>query len=192
MIETLKGRISLEIDPSMSDDEFIANVDDINQLCCIYDELEMDRSAVRERMTGLYPEFARRIGEKGNIQEGVELIKALYRFIYGRSVSRADRGPEEWRNAFVEYCRQCVEQYRLKPLMHSADYLYTLVSGVRVSRGDYREVRDEYQAMLREYLRDLDSCSEEEKRRRVAACYDVLDLFPVEDFPKWKEAGVGV
>lgn len=123
IIEQLNALITFKADKSMSDEDFIANIDAVNLLCNLHDNLRLDRSAIRRRTSGLFPELTRRVYEKGNIQQAMPLIMALNNFIYERS---EDFGPERWRDSLTEMCCKVVESYSQEPLIDSTDYLYTL------------------------------------------------------------------
>ena len=60
--------VTFNVDKSMTDDDFIANVDAINLLCNLYDDLGLDRTEIRKNMDKLYPQFSRRIYGKGDIR----------------------------------------------------------------------------------------------------------------------------
>ncbi|MCM1141511.1 MAG: hypothetical protein NC453_23315, partial [Muribaculum sp.] len=95
IIDQLNAFITFKVDKSMSDEDFIANIDAINLLCNLHDDLKLDRSEIRKKMNCLYPELSHRIYSKKDIQFAVPLIKALNGFIYGRA---DDYGPARWRN----------------------------------------------------------------------------------------------
>lgn len=72
IIEQLNALISFEVDKSMSDEDFITNIEAVNQLCNLYDDLGLDNSWISKRKEDLYPEFSRRIYDKKNIVACVE------------------------------------------------------------------------------------------------------------------------
>ena len=61
IVEQLNAMVTFNVDKSMTDDDFIANVDAINLLCNLYDDLNIDRTEVRRNMDKLYPQFSRRV-----------------------------------------------------------------------------------------------------------------------------------
>lgn len=187
IINTLNALVRFEVDKSMSDDDFIANIDAINLLCNIYDELGLDRTEIRKKMDAHFPQFSRRVYSKGNIQATMPLIKALYRYIYGRGADNADRGPINRRNSFIEMCRKAVAAYKDKPMMHSTDYLYVLGIVSRM-RDDFDcSASKEYSASVNAYLKDLDNVSNEEKIRRLKAYQDSVGHAASDDCDKWIE-----
>ncbi len=169
IIDSLYSLVTFEVDISMSDDDFIANVDAINLLCNLYDDLGLDRTDIRKDMDALYPEFSRRIYGKKNIQLAMPLIKALYRYIYDRGIDNADRGPVRWRESFEEMCRKVVTSYRRTPLIHSADYLYALDMVCRLNDDDDNRNTHEYKETIDSYLADIDNVLTDEKIKRVNA-----------------------
>lgn len=79
IINHLKSLVTYKADKSMSDGDFIANVDAVNFLCDLHDDLGLDRSEIRKNMDKLYPQFSRRVEAKRDIQLAIPLIKALER-----------------------------------------------------------------------------------------------------------------
>ena len=71
IVEQLNAMVTFNVDKSMTDDDFIANVDAINLLCNLYDDLNIDRTEVRRNMDKLYPQFSRRVYGKSNIQQSL-------------------------------------------------------------------------------------------------------------------------
>ncbi len=187
IIDTLNALVAFKVDKSMSDDDFIANIDAINLLCNICDDLGLDRTGIRKKMDALFPQFSRRIYSKANIQFAMPLIKALYRYIYGRSVDNADRGPVNRRNAFIEMCRKTVAAYKAKPMMHSSDYLYALGIVSRMRDDFDYSASKEYSASVNAYLKDLDNVSNEEKIQRLKAYQDSVGHAASDDCDKWIE-----
>lgn len=169
IIEQLKKLVTYKVDKSMSDEDFIANVDAVNFLCDLHDDLRLDRSEIRRNIDKLYPQYSHRVNAKENIQLAMPLIRSLERFIYGRSPVTADLGPAYRRKAFVDMCAKVVAAYRENPLIHSTDYLYALCIVAR-SR-DYVEQReyDEINDILASYSMDIDEVSVEERLRRLMA-----------------------
>ena len=169
IIDQLKGLVTYKADKSMSDEDFIANVDAANFLCDLHDDLGLDRSEIRKNLDKLYPQFSRRVKTKEDIQLAIPLIKALERFIYDRTPDNADLGPAYRRKALVEMCEKVVAAYRENPLIHSTDYLYTLrmVTQSRdyVEQSEYKEIND----IFASYLEDMDSAPVEERLRRLTA-----------------------
>jgi len=172
IFNTLNALVTFKVDKSMSDDDFIANIDAINLMCNIYDDLGLDCTEIRRDMDKLYSQFSRRVYEKIYIQLAMPLIKALYRYIYGRGVDNADRGPVNRWNTFIEMCCKAVAAYKAKPIIHSSDYLYALGIVSRM-RDDFDCcVSKEYSASVNASLKDLDNVSNEEKIRRLKAYQD--------------------
>ncbi len=68
ILNMLSVLVDCKVDKTVSDDDFIAGVDAFNLLCNLYNELGLDRSEIRRRMDGIYPEFSRRIRGKKDIQ----------------------------------------------------------------------------------------------------------------------------
>ncbi len=187
IFNTLNALVTFNVDRSMSDDDFIANIDAINLLCNIYDDLGLDRSEIRRDMDKLYPQFFRRVYGKTDIQLAMPLIKALYRYIYGRGADNADRGPVNRRNAFIEMCCKTVVAYKAKPMMHSSDYLYALDIVSRM-RDDFDcSASKEYSASVNAYLKNIDNVSNEEKIRRLKAYQDSVGHAASNDCDKWIE-----
>ncbi len=188
LVGRLNSLVTFEPDKSMSDDDFIANIDALNLLCNTCDDLGLDRAAIRERMNALYPQLSRRIHGKENIQHAMPLIKALHRFIYGRGVDSADRGPASWRKSFQEMCRKVVAAYRENPLAHSADYLFALDTVSRLNDNDYNPDTKEYKrAIDSDLLEDIYSVSAAERIRRVSAYELSHHLFVSDSWEKWAE-----
>lgn len=187
IIDTLNALVTFKVDKSMSDDVFIANIDAINLLCNIYDDLGLDRTGIRKKMDALFPQLSRRIYSKGNIQSAMPLIQALHRYIYGRGVDNADRGPVSRRNSFIEMCCKAVAAYKAKPMMHSSDYLYALGIVSRMKDDFDYSASKEYSASVNDYLKDLDNVSNEEKIRRLKAYQDSVGHAASDDCDKWIE-----
>jgi len=187
IFNTLNAIVTFKVDKSMSDDDFIANIDAINLIYNIYDDFGLDRTEIRRDMDKLYPQFSRRVYGKTDIQLAMPLIKALYRYIYGRGVDNADRGPVNRRYSFVEMCCKAVAAYKAKPIMHSSDYLYALgiVSRMR-DDFDYCASK-EYSASVNSYLKDIDNASTEERILRLKAYQDSVDRAASDDCDKWIE-----
>ncbi len=187
VIDSLNSLVTFEADKSMSDDDFIANVDAVNLLCNLYDDLGLDRTEIRKNMGKIYPQFSRRIYGKKDIQLAMPLIKALYRYIYGRGVDNADRGPIGWRKTFEEMCGKVVDAYRRTSLIHSADYLYALDMVCRLNDDDDNRNTHEYKETIDYYLADIDNVSTTEKVERVNAYNRSHYLFTSKDWEKWAE-----
>ncbi|MCM1142170.1 MAG: hypothetical protein NC453_26670, partial [Muribaculum sp.] len=77
IIDELNALVTFKADKSLSDDDFIANVEAVNLLINLHDDLGLDRKGIRRKMANLYPEFSRSIYGKKNIQFAVPLIKTL-------------------------------------------------------------------------------------------------------------------
>lgn len=164
IIEQLNALITFKTDKSMTDEDFIANIDAVNLLCNLYDDLRLDRSALRRRMSNLYPEFAPRIYGKENIQHAMPLIKALNDFIYGRA---DDFGPERWRDSLTEMCCKVVEAYCQEPLIDSTDYLFALDIVSRTNNEFGSPYIEEYKKILDSYQEDIATVSLSEQIKRV-------------------------
>ena len=186
ILNTLNDLVACNVDRTVPDEDFIANVDAVNLLSNLYDELGLDRSEIRKRMDGLYPEFSRRIRGKKDIQLSMPLIKALERYIYGRRVDNTDRGPRNRRNALVEYCFKDMDAYRKEPQMHSADYLYALLTASHIADRNINDANEEYRNMLNAYVADIDDVPTEEQLRRLWA-YDKSRGHVAVDWKKWVE-----
>ncbi len=186
IIDSLNSLVTYEIDKSMSDDDFIANVEAINVLCNLYDDLGLDRTDIRKNMDKIYPQFSRGIYGKKDIQLAMPLIKALYRYIYGRGVDNADRGPIRWRKFFEGMCGKVVDAYRRNPLIHSSDYLYAIDSVSRMNDNESCGIK-EYKEVIDSYLEDIDNVSTAEKVERVNAYNLSHYLFTSKDWEKWAE-----
>lgn len=57
IIAQLYDLATFKADKSMTDDDFIANVEAFNLLINLHDDLGVDRSDLRRRMNNLYPVF---------------------------------------------------------------------------------------------------------------------------------------
>lgn len=184
IVDKLNALVTFKDGNSMTDDDFIANVDAINLLYNLYDDLNLDRSDICRKMGDLYPEFARRIYGKENIQHAMPLIKALDSFIYGRG---DDRGPARWREDLAEICCQVVNAYRKEPIIGSTDYLFALdmVSGFdeESSSSDIKE----YKEAIEGYMDDIDKVCLAEKIKRVRAYQRSKHLFASDAKEKWSE-----
>lgn len=173
---------------TMTDDDFIAHVDAISLLSNLYDDLGHDPTELLEGMDSLYPQYSLRIKAKANIQLAMPLIRSLYRFIYGRSISNADPELESHRKSLFEKCDKAVDEYRKCPMMHPADYVYALGIASRFKDDPTGSASVEYRDLLNAYLLDLDRVTTEEKILRVAAYQDSSVHIHWEDSDKWIEA----
>jgi len=187
IIDSLISLVTFKVDKSMSDDDFIANIDAINLLCNLYDDLGLDRTEMRKNMAKIYPELSRRIYGKKDIQLAMPLIKALYRYICDRGVDNADRGPISWRESYGEMCCKVVSAYRNTSLIHSTDYLYSLDTVCRLNEDDDNRDIKEYKEVIDSYLDDIDNVSTAEKIRRVKAYELSHHLFVPRNREKWAE-----
>lgn len=187
IIEQLNAMVTFNVDKSMTDDDFIANVDAINLLCNIYDDLNIDRTEVRKNMDRLYPQFSRRVYGKGNIQQSLPLIKALYRYIYNRGVDSKDRGPVNRRNTLTEMCCKVVKVYNKNPIISSYDFLFALGYATRtrdyIGQEDYQEIKN----IIDGYLKDIDSVSIEDKIFRLKAHDESTCLICPDNREKWED-----
>lgn len=184
IIEHLNALITFKVDESMTDEDFIANIGAINLLCNLYDDLGLDRSRIRRKMSNLFPELTRRVYGKENIQHAMPLIKALNNFIYRRS---KDLGPEIWREALTEMCCKVVEAYRQEPLIDSTDYLYALDIVSRINDETDSPRIEEYKKIIESYLDDIDAVSLSEQIKRVRAYEHAKQLFVSDNWEKWTE-----
>jgi len=184
IIEQLNALITFKANKSMSDEDFIANIDAVNLLCNLYDDLRLDRSALRRRMSNLYPELVRRIYGKENIQHAMLLIKTLHNFIYGRA---DDFGPERWRDSLTEMCYRVVEAYRQEPLINSTDYLFALDIVSRTNNEFDNPSVEEYKKILDGYLEDIATVSLSEQIKRIRAYERAKHLFVSDNWEKWTE-----
>ena len=179
--------VTFNVDKSMTDDDFIANVDAINLLCNLYDDLNIDRTEVRRNMDKLYPQFSRRVYGKSNIQQSLPLIKALYRYIYNRGVDSKDRGPANRRNTLTEMCCKVVKAYNENPIISSYDFLFALSYATRtrdyIGPEDYQEIKD----IIDSYLKDIDSVSIEDKILRLKVYDDSTCLIGPDNWDKWED-----
>ena len=187
ILEQLNAMVTFNVDKSMTDDDFIANVDAINLLCNLYDDLNIDRTEVRRNMDKLYPQFSRRVYGKSNIQQSLPLIKALYRYIYNRGVDSKDRGPANRRNTLTEMCCKVVKAYNENPIISSYDFLFALSYATRtrdyIGPEDYQEIKD----IIDSYLKDIDSVSIEDKILRLKVYDDSTCLIGPDNWDKWED-----
>lgn len=187
IIEQLNGVVTFNVAKSMSDEDFIANIDAINLLCNLCDDLNIDRSEIRKKMDKLYPEFSLRVYGKNNIQLSLPLIKSLYRYIYDRGVDAKDRGPANRSNALLEMCCKVVKAYNENPLISSCDYLYALSCVTRTrdyaGQDDYSEIKN----IVDGYLQNIELVSTEEKILRLKAYDDSVNLIGAGDWERWEE-----
>lgn len=184
IIDELNSLATLKVGKSMSDEDFIVNIEAINLLINLHDDLGLDRKGIRRRMSNLYPEFSRRIYAKKNIQLAVPLIKALNDFIYGRE---EDCGPERWSDTLTEMCCKVVAEYHKEPLISSPDYLLALDIVCCMNGDDNNPDIKEYKEIVTSYLEDIDSVSLSEKIKRVGAYERAKHLFVPDNWEKWAE-----
>ncbi len=185
--EQLHGMVRLAVDPSMPDDDFIANIDAINLLCNLYDDLGMDRSAIRREMDKLYPDMQRRIYSKPNIQQAMPLIKSLYRYIYGRGFDEDDRGAACRREALAEMCGEVVKAYAEEPLISSYHYIFALRTIVASCGCNDCEEYREYRKIIDGYLEGINAVSLSERVRRVSAYLQSRAITEPAAQDKWAE-----
>lgn len=180
--------VTFTIDPSVADDDFIANIDAINLLCNLHDDLNIDRSSIRQNLDRLYPEFARRVYGKRDIQQAMPLIKALYRYIYDRGIDNEDRGPQSRIDSLAEMCSAVVAAYREQPLISSFNYLYALSTAAMLRGCTDRSDCLECKEILDSALNEIDSMSVEDRVHYVGAYLKCRHL-PIgpEINPKWAE-----
>ena len=184
IVEQLNALVTFKADRSMSDDDFIANVEAINLLCNTYDDLGLDRKEIRRKMSALYPDFSRRINERQDIQFAIPLIMALHDFIFGRE---NDHGSKRWRDTLTEMCCRVVESYRENPIIDSTEYLFALDIVSRLSDdNDNPDIKD-YQEAISALLEDIDDVPLAEKIRRVKAYERARLLFIPDNWEKWAE-----
>lgn len=187
IIEQLNAMVTFNVDKSMTDDDFIANIDAINLLCNLYDDLNIDRTEIRKNMDKLYPQFSRRVYGKGDVQQSLPLIKALYRYIYNRGVDSKDRGPVNRRNTLTEMCCKVVKAYHENPKISSYDFLFALGYATRtrdcIGQEDYQEINN----IIDGYLKDIDSVSLEDKILRLKAHDETTCLIGSDNWEKWED-----
>ena len=184
IIEQLNALITLKADKSMSDEDLIVNIDALNLLCNLYDELKLDCSAIRRRISRLIPELSRRISGKGNIQHDIPLIKALNNIIFGRAENFSQ---ERWRDSLTEMCYNVVEAYQQEPLIDSTDYLFALDIVSRANNDIDSPWLEEYKNILSGYLKDIATVSQPEQIKRVRAYDQAKHLFASDNWEKWAE-----
>lgn len=186
IVEQLNAMVTFNVDKSMTDDDFIANVDAINLLCNLCDDLGLDRTEIRKNMDKIYPQFSRRVYGKGDIQQSLPLIKALYRYIYNRGVDSKDRGPVNRRNTLTEMCCKVVKSYNENPIISSYDLLFALSYATRtrdyVGQEDYQEIEN----IIDGYLKDIDSVSIEDKILRLKAYDESTCLIGSVNWEQWE------
>lgn len=184
IIDKLDALVTFKADKSMTDEDFIANIEAVNLLINVHDDLGLDRKRLRRSMCNLYPEFSRRIYGKNDIQFSIPLIKALNDFIFGRE---EDLGPERWRHSLVEMCCKVVESYRKEKLIPSTDYLFALdIVSRKDEEFDNSNIK-KYKEIIDRYIDDIDQVSLVEKIKRVDAYGRAKHLFVSEDWEKWAE-----
>lgn len=166
IIDTLNAMVTFRFDSSMTDEDFIANIDAVNLLCNVLDGLDLDTSGIVGQLDCLYPELTRRIFAKEDVQLAMPLIKALHRLIYGRD---NDLGSEQWRSEFAEICCQVVAAYRKNPLIHRTDYLFALDTVIDMQPKTDNAILSEYKAEISALLADIDEAPLAEKVRRERA-----------------------
>ncbi|MCM1491549.1 MAG: hypothetical protein NC095_12110 [Muribaculum sp.] len=182
IIDRLSTLATFDVDKSMTDDDFIANIDAINVLCNLCEDLDLDHSDILRNLSTLYPEIARRIHGKPDIQLAMPLIKALYRYIYGRD---EDHGPKTWRDAFEDMCCKVVEAYRRKPLADPTDYLFALATASRVQKDFDKSIVEEYRQSIAALLHNIDNIPLAEKIRRVSAYEHYKLHYTSRNFDQW-------
>ena len=186
IIEQLNAMVTFNVDKSMTDDDFIANVDAINLLCNLCDDLGLDRTEIRKNMDKIYPQLSRRVYGKGDIQQSLSLIKALYRYIYNRGVDSKDRGPINRRNTLTEMCCKVVKSYNENPIIPSYDFLFAFSYATRtrdyVGQDDYQEIKN----IIDGYLKDIDSVSIEGKILRLKAYDESTCLIGSVNWEQWE------
>lgn len=187
IIERLNRLVTFDGCESMTDEDFIADIDAANLLCCLHDDLGLDRTEIRSNMERLYPQLIRRIEAKQDIQYAMPLIRVLYRLIYDRDADEADRGPIAWRDTLVDLCRKVAESYRKQPLTHSADYLFALDIICRTETDSNDANLREYRGHTEAYLDDIDEVTVAEKTLRADAYNRSRFLFSPGNRDKWAE-----
>ncbi len=187
LTDSISGLITFTPDHEMSDSDLTANIRAINLLVNICDELGTDRSALRSDMDVFFAEICRRINSTDNIQNVSHLIKCLFQFIYGRSLSEDDRGPALWRRTLTEMTCRFVDSYKTKPVADSTEYLWHLLRYAIHCRDRvlFDSLTAEYSSMLKSYLPDIDRCTDSEKIRRTAARKDICGVINGDDNYAW-------
>lgn len=165
-------------------DGIIVAIDATNLLCGIYDELNIDRTHLRDHITALYNAVERSITAP---QDSVDLIKGLYRLIYGRTCREEDRGPVSRRIQFIAITDRFISDYRRHPLAHKADYLWVRLRRATVLREDLSDVISEYKVTLDNWLADIDACPASEQRRRIGAWKDLSGIAVTVNDRRWSD-----
>ena len=93
-IATLRKRVILSPLTPMTDERFIANIDDINELINLCDDEGLDRTQLRRQLGEFYPELIRRINAQPSVQPdlreaGLVSKNALVQILGNGSLSRA-------------------------------------------------------------------------------------------------------
>lgn len=172
-IATLRKRIILSPLTPITDERFIANIDDINELINLCDDEGIDRTQLRRQLGEFYPELMRRIEAQHSIQSAHALIRCLYRLIFDRGYDEEDRGPRQWRETLSRLSSQLVDAYRRKPSIPSWAYLPHLLY-VSALRGELESIQAEVDHILASLIAcDWSRLSADEQHHRLSARHAV-------------------
>lgn len=172
----------------MTDEAFVATVDAYNSLINQYDEAGKDRTLLREELGTLFDQYPRRINGKKDILEARTLILSLRDFIYGRSISRADRGPEEWREFYRSALNRYIDAARSNPPQDTPDYLIMLALHIMqkdITGKDISADSHEFTTLLTTLLDGMEECGENEKRRRLHVWRFAQSILPTPHNARW-------
>lgn len=168
-IATLRKRVILSPLTPMTDERFIANIDDINELINLCDDEGLDRTQLRRQLGEFYPELIRRINAQPSVQHAHLLIRSLYRLIYDRGFDEADRGPQLWRDTLVSLTDRLVAAYRHTPLIPSWAYLPHLLY-ISARRGELDHIQPEVDRILADLIAcDWSTLPLDEQLHRLSA-----------------------
>lgn len=170
IIAALRELVTVGAARPMPDHDFIAAVDAAVLLCELHDDLGLDTTAIVRDIDTLYQQFAWRVDAKEHAQAAMPLLRALERLIYACRQCVGGSLPEAWSTTLGSLCARAAAEYRVEPLMHSADYVHALCVAAR-KRGDISESEScEINGIIATYLRDIDAVPVDEQLRRLAAC----------------------
>lgn len=189
-IATLRKRIILSPHIPMTDERFIANIDDINELINLCDDEGIDRTELRSRLDGFYPELIRRIEAQPSIQQDHALIRCLYRLIFDRGYDDADRGPRLWRDTLTDLTSRLVDDYHRAPSIPSWAYLPHLLY-ISAHRGQLEDIQPEVDRILADLIAcDWSLLPLDEQLHRISARHAVNGyLIPSPAYePAWTAA----
>lgn len=189
-IATLRKRIILSPHTPMTDERFIANIDDINELINLCDDEGIDRTRLRSQLGEFYPGLIRRIEAQPSIQQAHALIRSLYRLIFDRGYDETDRGPLLWRETLNELTSRLVDDYRRTPSIPSWAYLPHLLY-ISARRGQLEDIQSEVDRILADLIAcDWSRLPLDEQLHRIGARQSVSGyLIPSPAYePAWSAA----